>query len=598
MSLRLAVVPFALLLPVIATAQERCLPIEYGDGGSPVIKAQVKGEGPFEMVLDTAASGTTLDEKTVVQLGLVRDSKTEKAQGLGGAFSVRLFHAPSISAGPVSLAEAIVPEVPAPEFDSHTIVGLAGIDLLGEHLTIWRPGLGCVGISPSGGRPEGDGWVQVEVDWMQAWKILVPVRIGMVEGLALLDTGAQKTVLNDHFAKALGLTPKSGRLRAGGEIAGLDGRPLSLSLTDVEDVAIGPWQWPKTEVNVGDLPVFSRLGSLDRPIMVLGMDWLARRPFAVDYGAKKVWLRSTPTTPRTVALTFDDLPYAGAIGETAGALSVEQVAQLNARVLQTLQQHGAPAAGFVVEKTAERLGAEARSVLASWTQGQFVLANHSYSHADTNNLNLSGIEKEIVLGEATIRPLMKAAGKRLQFMRFPLNHTGDTPEKRDGILEILERLGYESAASTIDTSDYVFERAYRAALRRQDERCAARIRAAYLTHSATQIDYYAALNEGVIGRAPPEIALLHLNLINADTLDDLLKLYADRGYSFVSLEKAQQDPIYGAASTATYASPHGPMWAYRWARERRIQVNGAREAEPPKWLADYSPEEGGNCGAG
>lgn len=584
-----------LSLPDLAAAQERCLPIEAGDGGSPIVMARVNGEGPFAFVLDTASSGTTLDERTVARLGLVRDSETEEAQGLGGAFSVRLFKSPLIAAGPVSLSDTTVPEVPAPEFESHDVVGLAGVDLLAERLTVWRPGTGCVGLMASGGHPGGEGWVETKVEWLQAWKILVPVRIGDISGSALLDTGAQRTVLNRAFAQALELTATSGRLRAGGEISGLDGRPMRLFEADVSDAVIGPWTWGQATVNIGEMPVFSRLGDPERPLMVLGMDWLAGRPFAIDYGARKVWLREVSDGQRAVALTFDDLPYAGAIGVGDAALSPEEVLTLNARVRAVLERHGAPAAGFVVEQTAQTMGDRADAVLSPWAQGDLVLANHSYSHADTNGLDLAGVEQEIVRGEATIRPLMKAAGQPLRLMRFPMNHTGDTPEKRAGIQAILERLGYEAAASTIDTSDYVFERAYGVALRRGDEVCAARIRDAYLDHSAAQIDYYTALNAGVLGYPPPEIALLHLNLLNADVLEGILGLYATRGYRFISLEEAVRDPAY--RQPASYASPHGPMWGYRWARERRIPVNGALEAEPPAWLERYGgPDPNASCG--
>lgn len=284
----LAVVFATIALPV--AAQDTCLPFQSGDGGSPVIDARVNGQGPFALVLDTAASGTTLEARTVAQLGLDRDAATEEAQGMGGAFSVRLFRVATLEAGPISLRDVTVPEIPAPGFDSHDIVGLAGVDLFADHLTVWRPAEGCVDILPSGPGPTGAGWVETGADWMQAWKVLLPVQIDGVDGWALLDTGAQKTVLNTPFAEALGLTAASGRLRAGGEITGLDGRPLPLYQGEVAAAGTGPWTWSSMSVSIGALPVFSRLGDPTRPLMILGMDWLADRAFAVDYRTHQVWL--------------------------------------------------------------------------------------------------------------------------------------------------------------------------------------------------------------------------------------------------------------------------------------------------------------------
>ncbi len=298
---------------------------------------------------------------------------------------------------------------------------------------------------------------------------------------------------------------------------------------------------------------------------------------------------------RTVALTFDDLPYAGEVANSAGMSSAE-VAALNAKLLDALRAHQAPATGFVVEKTLEALAVGDReAVLDGWTRGGFELGNHTWSHADSNQLSLDEVEAEIVRGEASIRPAMARAGKPLRYLRMPMNHTGDTAGKREGVEAVAARHGYVLAASTIDTSDYVFEAAYQRALGQADEACAARIADAYVAYSAVEIDYYAGLNARVLGRAPAEVALLHLNRINVDTLERLLGLYAARGYRFVSLSEAQSDPAYGRP--ATFATRFGPMWGYRWARELGVRVNGAEEAEPPAWVVGYGEAAGAPCAA-
>src|SRR5438128_1067521 len=81
--------------PVLA-APDGCLAVEIGDGGSPVVRATVTDQGPFDFVLDTAASGTTLDETTAARLGLTRDTATETAEGLGGPTDVHLYRVPSL----------------------------------------------------------------------------------------------------------------------------------------------------------------------------------------------------------------------------------------------------------------------------------------------------------------------------------------------------------------------------------------------------------------------------------------------------------------------------------------------------------------------
>jgi len=291
----------------------------------------------------------------------------------------------------------------------------------------------------------------------------------------------------------------------------------------------------------------------------------------------------TAAKGKTVAISFDDLPFANAPDGT----DLAEVETLNRRILDTLRAFHAPATGFVIEKNVGLYGPEAsRKLLAPWTEGAFSLGNHTYSHTDTNALDLAGIERELVDGEASIKPLMVAAGKPLRFVRFPMNHTGDTLDKALAIETMLKRLGYSPALSTIDTSDYVFETAYRASLRKRDSEAKQHIADAYVAYSALEIDYYAALSQQVLGYEPPEVALLHLTRINAATLPRLLQLYVDRGYRFVTLDEAQSDPAY--AIPTSYATKFGPMWAYRWAKEKGVHVDGSLEKEPPAWITDYS----------
>lgn len=191
-------------------------------------------------------------------------------------------------------------------------------------------------------------------------------------------------------------------------------------------------------------------------------------------------------------------------------------------------------------------------------------------------------------GERTIRPMATAAGRTIPFFRFPFNHVGDTEPKRQMFESVLSKHGYTLAASTIDTSDYLFNNAYERAFAADDKPMIKRIERAYLDHTRIQIDYYGKLGRQVMGRDVPAIMLLHTNRINAAVMNRLLGLFLSADYRFVSLAEAQSDPAY--AVTPAVATKFGPMWAYRWARERQVKVNGRLEQEPPAWIEAYASE--------
>jgi len=296
--------------------------------------------------------------------------------------------------------------------------------------------------------------------------------------------------------------------------------------------------------------------------------------------------RTLRAQTHAVAITVDDLPFITGADGPMGPKDVPQASAANRKLVSALRRHGVPVTGFVIEKGVEELGREGGAgILRLWVNEGLDLGNHSFAHPDFNDLSVDQFEDQIVRGETTLAPLMKAAGKKVEFFRFPFNHTGDTKEKHDAVAAFLAQRGYRLAPCTIETSDWMFAGAYARMLARHDEASAARLRAEYLKFSAAQIDYFARLDTQVWGYEPPQVMLIHDNQLNADVIEDLLGLFEKRHYRWVSLSDAEADPAYQLPETDI--TKFGPMWGYRWAKERQVKVDGSLEQEPPQWIAEY-----------
>jgi peptidoglycan/xylan/chitin deacetylase (PgdA/CDA1 family) len=275
---------------------------------------------------------------------------------------------------------------------------------------------------------------------------------------------------------------------------------------------------------------------------------------------------------KRVALTFDDLPFA----ERATAAEAPRI---NRAILNALRRHHAPATGFVIGERALALPeAVRRDILRMWMEGEFDLGNHTNSHADLNSITVADFQTEMEKGQAAITPF----SPRTRYLRFPYNHTGETKEKHDAVAALLKAGGYRVAACTIDTTDYEFADVYARALDAGDTATAARARTDYLAYTATEIDYYATLTAKVFGRDVPQVMLLHASRLNADSIEQILRLFEQRNYRFVTLDDAESDPAY--ATPDTFVSRYGPMWGYRWAAELGIKIDGRQETDPPKWI--------------
>ena len=286
---------------------------------------------------------------------------------------------------------------------------------------------------------------------------------------------------------------------------------------------------------------------------------------------------------RTVAITIDDLPVAG----KANRFEIETI---NSALLKALQKHKAPATVFVNEQGIKALGAEAgMRLLNSWVEQGHDLGNHTYSHADLSKITSGQFQTEVTKGEETIRKVLAAKKRTPQYLRFPYNHTGDTVEKRNAAAAFLAQRGYKIATCTIDNSDYEFARSYQLMLAKNDIAAATQLRQEYLAFTAAEIDYYSNLHQTVWGRQIPHVMLLHANKLNAEVLDAMLTVFQQKGFRFVTLSQAQEDQAYSFPINAV--TSYGPMWGYRWAKEKGIKVNGALEPDPPKWILKYDGEK-------
>jgi peptidoglycan/xylan/chitin deacetylase (PgdA/CDA1 family) len=290
---------------------------------------------------------------------------------------------------------------------------------------------------------------------------------------------------------------------------------------------------------------------------------------------------------RTVALTFDDLPLAGAIERLTPAGKLAATRAVNTAIFKTLRRHHAPAVAFVNEGKviADGHENENRAILRDWIRQGGELGNHTYSHADLNSITVEQFEKEIVDGEPSVRSLMVEKGKPLRYFRFPFNHTGETVEKHDGIAGFLQQHGYQLATCTIENTDWMFTRAYELMLARNDTKSARRLRTEYLEFTRKEVEYYVRLSEQIFGHEIPQVMLLHANRLNADTLDQTLKIFEKLNYRFITLEEAQADPAYKTPDT--FLTAFGLMWPYRWAKERNIKIDGKLEPEEPAWVKGY-----------
>jgi peptidoglycan/xylan/chitin deacetylase (PgdA/CDA1 family) len=291
-----------------------------------------------------------------------------------------------------------------------------------------------------------------------------------------------------------------------------------------------------------------------------------------------------PAVPREVAVTFDDLPAASVTRRGSDAWRA-----ITTRLLAAIARHRVPAVGFVIEgKLAGDDGTVDRdrvALLRQWLDAGLDLGNHSVSHRDLNLTPLEAFEEDVLRGERVTRPLVEAHGRTLTFFRHPMLHTGETLEKKQAFEQFLAAHGYRVAPVTIDNDDYLFAAALDRAEARRDRAVMRRVEDAYVPYMDAKIAYYEQQAAALFGREIRQILLLHANSINARRFDALATAIERRGYRFVALERALEDPAY--QSPDTYTGTGGITWIHRWAITRGVPKTFFRgEPDVPAFVAD------------
>lgn len=234
---------------------------------------------------------------------------------------------------------------------------------------------------------------------------------------------------------------------------------------------------------------------------------------------------------QTLALTFDD-------GLDPG--KEKQAQRWNDELLGGLKSAGITAMFF---PAVSKVGAqEGQALVEAWAAAGHAVGNHTSRHRNLNSKRLALQEflDDVKAADAQYRGLRTWA----PMLRFPYLKEGDTAEKRDGVRAWLRANGYKAAPVSIDTSDWYYDNVWRELKSRGDEARAVRLQQAYVEHLLDRARYYDRLARRTLGRSPQHVMLLHVNALNASSIETLVKAFRSRGWSFVSPAAAFADSMY------------------------------------------------------
>lgn len=276
-----------------------------------------------------------------------------------------------------------------------------------------------------------------------------------------------------------------------------------------------------------------------------------------------------------VAITFDDLPLNGDLppGVTRVQIARDTIALLKAR-------HLPPAYGFVNAKKLEG-DLDAAEALKVWAASE-PFGNHTYAHLDLNANPAEAFEQEIDKNEPALE-LVAGKDSNWHWLRCPFLREGDTVEKRRAVRAYLQAHGYRVAQVTLDWEDYLWNSAYARCSAKNDAQSVAWLKSSYLSTESSYLDLGRDLAQQVYGHDINHVLLLHLGAFSSTILPDALDLMQKKGFTFVTLEEAESDPVYQGDPDA--GSKYGGTLLELWMEAKKIKFPPVTE-KPYKQLAE------------
>jgi peptidoglycan/xylan/chitin deacetylase (PgdA/CDA1 family) len=288
------------------------------------------------------------------------------------------------------------------------------------------------------------------------------------------------------------------------------------------------------------------------------------------------------TPPRRVAITIDDGPV---VNEMTDLGNFQRITN---GLVGSFQIEKVPVTMFLNERQLNVPGQrDARAaVLDQWLNAGLDLGNHMYSHPSANAVPVDQFLDDVVKGEVITRATLERHGKQLVWLRYPYLHSGTTAEIHQTIVDFLDRRKYRVAPVTVDYADYTFAGAYVRELRRGNIEVAEKIKQAYLDQVDVGFAYAERFSMELFGREIPQILLIHCNELNSVSLRDSIARMRKRGYMFIPLDEAMEDPAY--ARPDTFAGSGG-SWLSRSATvmgKKATPETSAARPIVPKWITD------------
>lgn len=247
------------------------------------VAVQVNGSGPYQFLVDSGADTSVVGTRIAQKLNLPMTSPA-LLHGMAARSMVARVKVNDLRLGNSSFSDLELPALKESDLGGD---GIVGIDALVNQRLLMDFDAKTIRVEDARTPARMvDGDIVVVARRRRGQLILTQVRAGKVKLEAVVDTGSQVTIGNNHLRKQL---VRRGQDFITTTMTDVTGRTMPIQMTYIPELQIGSIKLENVPIAFADLPPFESFGMSNGPALLLGTDLLGNfRKVALDFKSRKV----------------------------------------------------------------------------------------------------------------------------------------------------------------------------------------------------------------------------------------------------------------------------------------------------------------------
>jgi predicted aspartyl protease len=249
----------------------------------------INGMGPYRLVLDTGASRSAVSSKVAAELGLPIQADSVRLQGVTGSTIASTVDVETLEFGDLLVANTRMPILADAFGGAEGVLGGEGLE---DKRIVIEFRKDQISIMRSRRTPAPEGFSVVPFKYDPQRGMRVSVMVGNVKAVAMVDTGAQRTIGNLALHQAL--ARRAGKADAFDvEVIGVTEDVQKAAPVRIPRFVAGDMVVRNAEIIFSDVYIFDHWQVRDQPAMLIGMDLLGLLDtLIIDYRRSELQLKT------------------------------------------------------------------------------------------------------------------------------------------------------------------------------------------------------------------------------------------------------------------------------------------------------------------